>query len=442
MSLARKTAILICAAIPLWAAPKLTTIQDSIYKADGTRFNGTAVISWMPFDTNDNSKIGLQSLTTQIVNGVFRVQLVPNTDATPVNYYKVQYASDGKQQFTETWAVPPSTTPLHIKDVRVMSSNASTGGGVVTPPTQNPIPESSVIGLLTDLSLRPIRGSSYTTGRTAVINDNGALDGALGNLGDCVHVDGSAGPCFDPSYIPSYIDYEIPGGSIDGTNATFTLANTPSPETSLCLYRNGLKLQAGADYNIQPDGSVLFVPAAVPQANDVLYASYRTGSDQSSYETLLPQALKAVELPKVQILCAGSGAATSNVSYTSLSSCSIPAKTLSAGDRVEIRFNYSHQGTVNGFKFQVRWGDATLVQREASARDELIAGRGDATTGSGPTNLDVQTWGTVLPLNSRVASSSAALTSDIEIDFQGAMSAAGTDSVSLQNYTVLRYAAQ
>lgn len=54
MYLARKAAILFCAAFPLWAAPPLTTIRDTIYKADGTRFTGTAVISWMPFDADDN----------------------------------------------------------------------------------------------------------------------------------------------------------------------------------------------------------------------------------------------------------------------------------------------------------------------------------------------------------------------------------------------------
>ena len=83
MSLARRVAILICAACPLFAAPPLTTIQDTIYKADGTKFNGTAVISWLPFDASDSSKIGLQSLTVSIVNGNFRVQLVPNSHVTP-----------------------------------------------------------------------------------------------------------------------------------------------------------------------------------------------------------------------------------------------------------------------------------------------------------------------------------------------------------------------
>src|SRR5262249_7461760 len=155
------------------------------------------------FDSSDNSKIGLQSLTVQITNGAFRVQLVPNSDATPVNNYTVHYSSDGKQQFTEAWSVPPSTTTLHIKDVRVLAANGTTGGGVVQPPSQSPIAESNVIGLLTDLSLRPIRGSSYTAGRAAMVNDSGAMDSVIGNLSDCVRVDGSAGPCFDPALLPA-----------------------------------------------------------------------------------------------------------------------------------------------------------------------------------------------------------------------------------------------
>src|ERR1700760_1846053 len=117
MSLARSLAIMSWAALSLLAAPRLTIIQDFIYKADGIAFNGAAVISWMPFDTSDNSKIGLQSVTVQITNGFFRVQLVPNADVTPVSNYTVQYSSDGKQQFTETWSVPSSSTLLRIKDV-------------------------------------------------------------------------------------------------------------------------------------------------------------------------------------------------------------------------------------------------------------------------------------------------------------------------------------
>jgi hypothetical protein len=443
MSLARKAAILFCAAFPLWAAPPLTTIRDSIYKADGTRFNGSAVISWMPFDADDNSKIGLQSLTVPIINGAIRVQLVPNTDSTPVNYYTVLYTSDGKQQFTEMWAVPPSTTPLHIKDVRVVTSSASTtgsnGGGVVQPPSQNPITESSVIGLLTDLSLRPIRAATYTTGTAAMVDDTGAIGSVQGNLSDCVRVDGSAGPCYDTNLAPSFVDYETPAGAVDGSNAAFTLADTPNPAASLSLYRNGLVEQAGSDYNIQTDGSILFVPAAVPQVGDVLLASYRTGASNASSPIVAPQSVQA---PNVQILCSGPGAGTSGVKYVVLGGCTIPARTLAVGDRVEVRFNLAHQGTANGFNFQVNWGQTTMVLRTASSRDAVVTGHGDASVGPTGTTLDMQTFGTALSLDSRVASASDALNADITVNFQGAMNNAGNDTVSLQNYTILRYPAQ
>jgi hypothetical protein len=263
----------------------------------------------------------------------------------------------------------------------------------------------------------------------------------MGNLSDCVRVDGSSGPCYDPSLAPAFVDYETPGGVLDGSNATFTLASAPSPATSLCLYRNGLKLQAGSDFNLQPDGSILFVAGVVPQAGDVLYASYRTSGDES-YDQLAASRLAQAQTPKVQILCSGTGSGTGNTNYTSLASCLIPAGTLSPGDRVEVRFNFLHQGSAISFNFRAQWGSTTLVQRSAAAADMLVTGHGDAVAVSGGANLDVQTWGTVLPLDSRVALSSDALTADLEIDLQGAMSASGADMVYLQNYTVLRYPVQ
>jgi hypothetical protein len=438
MSLARNAAIIMCAAFPLLAAPTLTTIQDTIYKADGTKFNGTAIISWNAFDANDSSKIGLQSLTVQIINGAIRVQLVPNSNANPPNDYTVQYSSDGKQQFVETWSVPPSTTTLRIKDVRVAAATSgTTGGGVVSPPSTSPITEANVIGLLTDLSLRPLKGSAYGNGGAAMIDNSGAIDMVQGSLSDCVRVDGSSGPC-----VPAYADNETPGGVVDGSNADFTLANTPSPATSLALYRNGLLEQAGVDYNIQTDGSILFVSAAVPQPGDILLASYRNDGLSSDAVSSSMVSAQSLQSSAPQVLCSSSGTSTASSSAVSLGSCVIPANTLSAGDRLEVRFSLSHQGTANGFVFSILWGTAVMVQRTASPSDALVTGHGDASIGAGSTSLDMQTWGSVLPLASGVAAASNALSTALKVDFQTAMSAAGTDSVSLQNYTVLRYPAK
>jgi hypothetical protein len=94
--------------------------------------------------------------------------------------------------FTETWSVPPGTTPLKVKDVRVPSPS---GGGVPPAPITGTIEESDVIGLLADLEARAIKGPGFAPGRVAIVNSTGALETALGADGDCVRVDGSSGPC-------------------------------------------------------------------------------------------------------------------------------------------------------------------------------------------------------------------------------------------------------
>src|ERR1041384_4527078 len=85
------------------AGPPLTTIQDVLYKADGTRFNGIVTISWTSFEALDKSAITTQSTTVKVVDGNLRVQLVPTTTATPAAAYSVKYNSDGRIQFGETW---------------------------------------------------------------------------------------------------------------------------------------------------------------------------------------------------------------------------------------------------------------------------------------------------------------------------------------------------
>jgi hypothetical protein len=129
-----------------FAQPPLTTIQDTLYKADGTRFNGLLMITWNSFEAGNLSNIVSQNLTVKVLDGNFRVQLVPTTNSNPPTYYNVKYNSDGKIQFEETWVVGASSTPLRIRDVR-----ASASPGPLPPPSQTPIQESDVVGLVGDL---------------------------------------------------------------------------------------------------------------------------------------------------------------------------------------------------------------------------------------------------------------------------------------------------
>lgn len=48
--------------------------------------------------------------------------------------------------------------------------------------------------------------------------------------------------------IPTFVDNETPSGTINGTNAAFTLANPPA--STLHLYRNGLRQNPAIDYSV------------------------------------------------------------------------------------------------------------------------------------------------------------------------------------------------
>ena len=255
-----------------WAQPSLTTISDVIYKADGTRFNGLAQFTWVSFETGNGSNIGEQQKTVRIIDGNLFVQLTPTTNAAPQSVYVVKYSSDGKIQFTETWAVPPTATTLRVRDVRTTQPVFPGGGGIGAVTS---IQESDVIGLLADLGIRAIKGPGFTVSRTAVINDTGQLEGALGTSSDCVHVDGSSGACGSGGGSSvTFVDKEAPTGAIDGANLLFAIANAPSPASSLHLFRNGLLQKAGFDYTLAGT-TITFATGAVPLAGDALSASYR-----------------------------------------------------------------------------------------------------------------------------------------------------------------------
>ena len=270
------------------AAPPLTVVQDILFNADGTRFGGIATISWPAFEASDTSTISAHSITTQIVNGLLRVQLVPTTNALSPAAYTVIYNSNNVQ-FTEYWAVAPSSVPLRLGNVRIGSPGTviggGGGGGVTPPPVQITVGISDVTGLSAALTLRPITGTGYTPSRTAVINATGALDGAIGSPGDCVHVDGTSGACGSTTTTtssPVFVDGEIPVGVVNGANAVFSLGGAPAPATSLAMFRNGLRLRNGADFTFNA-AQVTFAGSTIPQTNDLLIATYRMGTPPTTY---------------------------------------------------------------------------------------------------------------------------------------------------------------
>jgi len=175
-------AALVLVSSALAAGPALTTIQDVLYKADGTRFNGSVTISWNSFQAADNSSIVTQSTTVKVVDGVLRVQLAPTTTATPQINYSVTYISDGRVQSQETWSVPAATQPVRVRDVRVTASatSGSSSGSAASDTGSNTIAETSVVGLIADLGARPLKGAGFASGRVALVDPTGMLASVTG----------------------------------------------------------------------------------------------------------------------------------------------------------------------------------------------------------------------------------------------------------------------
>ena len=84
----------------------------------------------------------------------------------------------------------------------------------------------------------------------------------------------------------TFVDNEVPVGSINGTNVTFSLSAVPSPVSSLVVFRNGIALHPGLDYLVSSN-LLTFQSGAIPQTGDVVKLQFRTGCIGSPAHNLL-----------------------------------------------------------------------------------------------------------------------------------------------------------
>jgi hypothetical protein len=85
-----------------------TTVQGTVYLANGQPGSGTLVVSWPAFTTANGQAVAADSTTVTIASdGFASVNLAPNLGATPAGlfYTAVFYMSDGSTN-TEYWVVP------------------------------------------------------------------------------------------------------------------------------------------------------------------------------------------------------------------------------------------------------------------------------------------------------------------------------------------------
>jgi hypothetical protein len=88
--------------------PGTTSIQDTVYRADGTVASGTLIVSWPSFTTVANAAVAAGTNTIPIgPNGAVSLSLAPNAGALPggTYYTAVYHLSDGTVN-KEYWVVP------------------------------------------------------------------------------------------------------------------------------------------------------------------------------------------------------------------------------------------------------------------------------------------------------------------------------------------------
>lgn len=96
-----------------------TTIQDTVYRADGTPASGMVLVTWPTFTTAAGQAVAAGTTSATIgPNGALSLTLAPNANATPTGTYytAVLHLDDGttSQQY---WVVPVSATPVTLAAV-------------------------------------------------------------------------------------------------------------------------------------------------------------------------------------------------------------------------------------------------------------------------------------------------------------------------------------
>lgn len=267
-----------------FAQSTLTQIEDTVYTPSNTLFNGTVVITWMGSGTPSSGGPAPSNTSVQIYNGALSVLLVPSTTVTPPAYYQAVYnSSDGLVSWTETWQVPPSATPLTLSQVRVPNGSVSSGSGGSGSTTSIPI--SQVTGLSSSLNALNASITSLTNLVNSVSTTVGSLTASLANV--AAQVNGLT----SGSTTAVFVDDETPGGATNGTNGSFTLANSPSTAASLKLFKNGVLLALNTDYTLSGN-AITFSSNELPQSGDSLVAYYRlsgTGPSATFVDDESPQ---------------------------------------------------------------------------------------------------------------------------------------------------------
>jgi hypothetical protein len=175
------------------SGPALTTVSDTVYRADGTPAQGTLVITWPAFLLANGTPIaaGVNNVTLGTA-GQLTTTLVPNVGVTPAGmYYTVVYQLNDGTTRTEYWLVP-TTSPANLATVRT-----TPGSGTAAQPVSMQYVNTALAGKANDNAVVHLATAETITGTksfTAVPNtptpansgdvaNKGYVDNAVSNVG-------------------------------------------------------------------------------------------------------------------------------------------------------------------------------------------------------------------------------------------------------------------
>jgi hypothetical protein len=189
-------------------AVSTTTVQGTVYLANGQAGTGTLVVSWPAFTTANGLAVAADRTTATIApDGFVSVNLAPNLGATPAGLYytAVYYLSDGTTT-TQYWVVPAAA---HASLAQVQAQLMPAAQAVQT-----------VSKAYVDQSIAELTESLLTA-------SGGTLSGPLYLSGDPAQPLQAA----DKHYVDTTFSLAVPlaGGNMTGALATPSVNGVQSP---------------------------------------------------------------------------------------------------------------------------------------------------------------------------------------------------------------------